>query len=241
HFSLIHNDRSQLELPPVASLIERVTQIYGGETASRLTAVSREADGFEVTGLISTPPDAYPDRGMQEFFVNGRAVRNVSLSHGVSSAFQDLIPRGRHPAVFLFLRIPPDGVDVNVHPTKREVRFRDPSRIHEEVSRAVRSALGRGGISLDRAGGWHPGGETAVREGVSGYGLPTAFPDPALDRPAATGSAGVMDPALPQGEETARLFPDVRILGQLHQLYILAEVEGELRMIDQHAAHARKD
>jgi DNA mismatch repair protein MutL len=197
---------------------------------------SKDPD-LELYGLISVPSVTYSDKGLQEFFVNGRAIRNPSLSHAVALAYQDLIPAGRHPSVFLFVRMPLEGVDVNVHPTKREVRFREPSRLHGCTVEAIRTALsGNGGRGADGGFKIPPsppfskgGAEDRVQETASVYRGTDAF------------TSGVPQSSThnPISEPRNPLLQDVHILGQIHQLYILAEVEGELQMIDQHAAHER--
>ncbi|HXG59557.1 MAG TPA: DNA mismatch repair endonuclease MutL, partial [Thermoanaerobaculia bacterium] len=139
-FRLTHNGRIVVDLPPVSSTRERVVQLLGPECEAHLEEFegaigSTRACGFVTRGL------RYGSRRNQFFFVNGRVVRDRVLTHAVSRAAEAFDFDG-HPAVILFLDVPPEEVDVNVHPAKTEVRFRDSSQVHVVVEQSVRRALG---------------------------------------------------------------------------------------------------
>src|SRR3989337_853492 len=144
HFILTGGeDRGKVifDLPPVEDIADRVLQVYGSDISEGLTPVAFEISEGNIYGLASNPAVTFRSRENQLFFVNKRAVKNPSLSHAVQEAYRDLIPRESSPMVILFIDIAPDLVDVNVHPAKREVRFRDNRYIHDMVVDAIRGAL----------------------------------------------------------------------------------------------------
>ncbi|MEK6561073.1 MAG: DNA mismatch repair endonuclease MutL, partial [Nitrospirota bacterium] len=136
HFTLTgveKGNKTLLDLPTVDSIEDRVLQIYGSDMTGRLTAISCEIAGGSIYGLVSSPVLTFRSKENQLFFVNKRAIRNPSLSHAVQEAYHDLIPKENYPMVVLFIDLDPALVDVNVHPTKREVRFKDSRYIHDMV------------------------------------------------------------------------------------------------------------
>jgi DNA mismatch repair protein MutL len=198
-----------------------------------------------VTGYISTPHQTRSNRSHITLFVNGRNVQDQRLSYAVVQGYHGLIPQGRYPVAVLMITLDPSEVDVNVHPTKAEVRFRHPDAVFSALQRAVRETLQQG---------------TEVREIASATFIPSYSPPPPnyaqtdlsleLDdagrrpyetRPADADEAdflrhipeGVSAPAQP------RTLPPMRIIGQLAAMYILAEAPAGLYLIDQHAAHER--
>ena len=140
-FRLSHNQKSVLELPPSLSIQERVFQLSGREIIENVTEFSGGRDSVHVHGLIGRPGYTRADKTYQDFFVNRRAVKNPSLTHALYSAYGDMLMRDRHPVAFIFLEIDPALVDVNVHPAKAEVRFRNQSQLHDLVRDVIREAL----------------------------------------------------------------------------------------------------
>jgi len=208
-------------------------------------------------GVVSNPILTFRNKENQLFFVNKRAVKNPSLSHAVQEAYRDLIPRESSPMVILFIDIAPDLVDVNVHPAKREVRFRDNRYIHDMVVDAIRGALqtkGRVHENPVRHPDCHP-------EFISGsQTMPGGDPETILklvqhkvrdDRKNYREDAFLSENLIvseyfnPFSEKISYKTQDmyteplVRILGQTGALFIVAEINGELSIIDQHAAHER--
>src|SRR3972149_501403 len=180
HFILTGGDKGNktlLDLPAVNCIEDRVLQVYGSEVTERVISIvchpelvsgpqmrqgqeipkqvrDDSVDGYwdvNIYGLVSKPVLTFRNKENQLFFVNKRAVKNPSLSHAVQEAYRDLIPGDSCPMVILFIDIAPDLVDVNVHPTKREVRFRDSRYIHDMVVDAIRGALQAKGKSDDVA------------------------------------------------------------------------------------------
>ena len=126
----------------MSTLDDRLYQIYGDRPD--LIAVTREGGAIGVHGFVAALAETGPTRGPQNVFVNRRVVKDRTIAHAIFDAYSVASNRERSPEVHLFIEMPPDQVDVNVHPTKAEVRFREQSLVHEVVKRAVADALGRG-------------------------------------------------------------------------------------------------
>ena len=141
-FTLTSSGKKILAVPPVTSLSDRLYQIYGDR--QDLIAVEREFGGLRLHGFIAALAEQGPVRGPQHVFVNRRIVKDRTIAHAIIDSYSVATNKERSPEVHLFLEIPPDRVDVNVHPTKAEVRFREQSLVHEMVRRALGDALGKG-------------------------------------------------------------------------------------------------
>ena len=142
-FQFVHNDRMLLDVPEHASLRDRVALIWGLSFVRDMVEITGEKDGFGLSGLAGTPELTRATRSHQFFFVNGRPVSNASLQYGLQDAYRGLLTVGRHPVAVLLLMLNPRQVDVNIHPTKREIRFRDERAAHDAVRDLVRACLGR--------------------------------------------------------------------------------------------------
>ena len=140
-FTLRSGDRRLLDCPPAAGLPERFHQLYGERTD--LTEVHKTAAGLTLIGYVAVLADHGPVRGPQNVFVNGRIVKDRTIAHAIGEAYSVATIKVRSPEVHLFLEIPPDRVDVNVHPTKAEVRFLEQSLVHQIVRRGLADALGQ--------------------------------------------------------------------------------------------------
>ncbi len=141
-FSLHHNGRLVHRFPGEGRR-ERAARFMGGALMAQALDVRSEGEGMRLEGWITPPASARSQRDMQCFFVNGRWVRAAVLRQAVRRAYRDVLSRGRHPALVLFLDLPPEGVDVNAHPAKTEVRFREAEAVHRFVLRALEGALAR--------------------------------------------------------------------------------------------------
>jgi DNA mismatch repair protein MutL len=241
HFKLSHNKKTVLELAPSGSIRERTLQLYGEEIAENLIEFIGGDDSVRVHGLIGRPGTSRADKTYQEFFVNRRAVKNPSLTHALYSACNDMLMRDRHPVAFIFIEIDPTLVDVNVHPAKAEVRFRNQSQLHDLVRDVIREGLR--GMSASSAT-THADG---VREAIADFGLRNA------GYPLTTEGRGVFSHPLPLRERTAvrgdvfsslspvsaSPFPELHPLAQVHDSFIIAQSQEGMALIDQHAAHER--
>ncbi|MBL8260581.1 MAG: DNA mismatch repair endonuclease MutL [Candidatus Competibacteraceae bacterium] len=251
-FSLWHNQRAAFNLEPAIEPIaqaQRVAALCGPEFAAASLRLDRDAAGLRLRGWLGSPSVARAQPDMQYFFVNGRPVRDRTLAHAVRQAYRDVLYQDRHPAVILALELDPASVDVNAHPAKYEIRFRESAMIHETVRRSVQAALAEarpgeapplphagerlwpGGFG---AGGSDPGRlyshqrplPLEIRERFENYGrLHPPSPDPDEDQ--------AEPPAAPERP------PLGYALGQVHGCYVLAENAEGLIVVDMHAAHER--
>jgi DNA mismatch repair protein MutL len=250
-FTLTTGERAGLKLPaqPLGpeGHLARLGRIMGREFLDDALPIDIERDGVRVTGFAGLPTLHRPDPGMQYLFVNGRPVKDRLLIGAVRAAYGDLVPKLRHPLLALFVGLPPREVDVNVHPTKAEVRFRDPGRVRALVAGALRAALEAAGHRATVAGGLaaadvlarsgsDPAGLTPYRV----QGLPPGFaenwqaPLDGLTAPSADASASA-EPA--PAELLDRPLGAAR--AQLHETYIVAQTRASVVIVDQHAAHER--
>jgi DNA mismatch repair protein MutL len=142
-FSLESNGRETIRVAPVTDLRERAYQLLGPVIVDRLVEVADESGGLAVSGYVSNPQEQRTTREAQYLFVNGRYVRDRTLARSIAEGYRSMMPSGTYPAAMLFLRIPTDRVDVNVHPAKIEVRFRDEYAVRQLVASAIRAALDR--------------------------------------------------------------------------------------------------
>jgi DNA mismatch repair protein MutL len=246
-FRLEHNGRTVLDLPPVPTLRDRVLQILGTGAEESLEPLDEIAGDARVTGFV-TRGLRFGSRRNQYFFVNGRLVRDRVLTHAATRAAESFDFDG-HPAIVLFLEMPQESVDVNVHPAKTEVRFRDSGSVHVIVEHGIRRALGgaqEGGAMLT------PPADSALSTGHSALFSPQRYdaPSPRTEFTPLFQSRPVVQPPLDvrpapaaatSVEEVAHALGDLqgRVIGQYRMSYILIDMPGGLRLIDQHAAHER--
>ncbi|MBI2962577.1 MAG: DNA mismatch repair endonuclease MutL [Deltaproteobacteria bacterium] len=226
-FALRQDGRDTLSLPP-DSRRARIRRVLGAEIDGQLRPVT--VDGaVRVSGFASHPSFSAANARGVLFFVNGRWVRDRLLQHALLAAYATLIPHGRHPAAVLFLDLAPDAVDVNVHPSKLEVRFRDAQTVHEAVRRAVREAM-RASMAAPPAPEWRAAEATAPYADA---------PPPAYG--AAPGRLRLVDAAAATALPFAAggVFSSLRVVGQVFDGYLVCEGDGEIVLIDQHAAHER--
>ena len=254
---LSHNGRPSRSYRPVAAdadALARVAEALGEEFTSRCLRLDHEGAGLRLHGWVGLPTASRSSADQQYFYVNGRAVRDRTVAHAVRQAYADVLFHGRHPAYVLFLEIDPRRVDVNVHPAKHEVRFRDGRLVHDFVYRTLHEALAgtRAGAAVAHAEGvtaapspaasaYAPvqaGMSLPVRETMAAYsllygavGADVALADVALVEPEAGGTLAPADD---------RVAPPLGFaLAQLHGVFILAENAAGLVLVDMHAAHER--
>src|SRR5205809_1296485 len=143
-FTLTSAGRKVLQCPPALSQRDRLYQVYGER--GDLMELRKDAGGMTLTGFIAALAEQGPTRGPQNVFINRRIVKDRTIAHAIIDSYSQASIKERSPEVHLFIGMPPDALDVNVHPTKAEVRFRDQSLVHEVVRRALMEALGQGGV-----------------------------------------------------------------------------------------------
>jgi DNA mismatch repair protein MutL len=242
-FTLVSSGRKILAVPPVTSLSDRLYQIYGDR--QDLIPVAREFGGLRLYGFIAALAEQGPVRGPQHVFVNRRIVKDRTIAHAILDAYSVATNKERSPEVHLFLEIPPDRIDVNVHPTKAEVRFRDQSMVHETVRHALGDALGRGPapeLTL-RTTDVMPGRpmQPSIPGALQGGSFPSRWAPPAAP---GNPEEGVVPTTGSTAVEAAPSLgpPAVRpmiALGQFRDTFIIAMDDEGLCIIDQHVAHER--
>ncbi|HEY5931695.1 MAG TPA: DNA mismatch repair endonuclease MutL [Nitrospira sp.] len=239
HFRLTHNAEEILNYPSAPSDDDRIVQVYRRAFLDQSLRVIASLPGAHISGYIVDAIHAKPTRTPQELFVNRRPVRNAAVSHAVGEGYGSFLARGSHPRFVLFLEIDPDRLDVNVHPTKREVRFSDNEMIHQLVRRAIRKALSGG--KTDELG-QTPFKESSVRRilGSIVTTLPTALSVEAESKTLQPRSETQLPLVSEAAEPYVRVPPaEVIALGQINRTFLIAQVGGDLTVIDQHTAHER--
>jgi DNA mismatch repair protein MutL len=250
-FHVNEENRALVKLPSVAgdlfaARLERLSAVIGRDFFANALQVDAQREGLRLTGHIGLPTFHRATAQHQYLFVNGRPVRDRLLGGAVRGAYADFLARDRHPVVALFLEVPADQVDVNVHPAKAEVRFRDAGLVRGLIVGSLRHALAEAG---HRAA-------TTVAAGVLGAMRPTNAPSFAFTpRPASSGLAEAaaayfaqapLDPmtqpsasVVPADVQPAKDYPLGVARAQIHETYIVAQTEDGVVIVDQHAAHER--
>ena len=240
-FTLTSSGRKVMAVPPVTSLSDRLYQIYGDR--HDLVPVERESGGIRLHGVIAALAEQGPVRGPQHVFVNRRVVKDRTIAHAILDAYSVATNKERSPEVHLFLEVPPDRIDVNVHPTKAEVRFKEQSLVHELVRRAVGDALGKGPapeLTL-RTSDVLPGRpmQPSIPGALAGGSFPSRWSKPAgrpsndVERP-----SNAVERSTNDVEPSSNVRPMIA-LGQFRDTFIIAMDNEGLCIIDQHVAHER--
>ncbi|MFY9260543.1 MAG: DNA mismatch repair endonuclease MutL [Gallionella sp.] len=266
-FSLQHNGRTIWQLPADPTHLQRIAAILGAEFGSMAVGVSHSAANLSLHGLAALPAYSRSRNDAQYFFVNGRFVRDKIASHALRQAYQDILHHQRHAAFVLFLELPPEAVDVNVHPAKSEVRFREGQAVHQFIFHTLNQALATPDAPA-AAPAPAPVYQPPVQQSLSVAEMrgtyqvwdmakqalrdenrdlsPFDAPNPVgrdLSRPDATGNVG-LKPDLRMGDfqpnaNNIDLPPLGFALAQLAGVYILAQNAHGLVVVDMHAAHER--
>ena len=256
-FTLTTGERAGLRLPACApgadGHLARLGRIMGPEFMADALHLAGEREGVRVAGFAGLPTLNRPDTTLQFLFVNGRPVRDKLLVGAVRAAYGDLIPKGRHPLLALFVDLDPREVDVNVHPAKVEVRFRDGARVRSMIIGGVRSVLDSAGHRASAAGGtatveaFIQQSELRPQSGGSGYSYqrPHQHMSPGFAEMMQAPLTGLDGTSANTAGFTEAPLPDLldRPLGaaraQLHETYIVAQTQNSVVIVDQHAAHER--
>tara|TARA_Y100001936_G_scaffold252690_1_gene313614 strand:- start:4135 stop:5943 length:1809 start_codon:yes stop_codon:yes gene_type:complete len=260
-FSLSDEDRTRFRFGTaqgdmVTARLERISMVMGRDFADNAIAVSSEREGLALTGYAGLPTLNRGNSRAQYLFVNDRPVQDRLLVGAVRGAYQDFLARNRHPMVVLFLEVPNQALDVNVHPTKAEVRFRDTSNVRGLIVGGLRTALENAGhrasttISQAALGAFKSAQKGNFRQGLADlsltrelkehanvYQAPSAedvFDD--FDRPSAR---DMVNEVLSPSTATKNPYPLGVARAQVHETYIVAQTETGLVIVDQHAAHER--
>jgi DNA mismatch repair protein MutL len=260
HWRFRVEGREDTELPTAADLLERWQVFYGRGSAESAAPFEHDGAGFRFRGVLGAPEMARANREQQIFAVNGRVIASSTMAAALRQGFGNLIPGDRHPVALVLIDIDPSQIDVNVHPTKREIRFRDESALFQATRRAVESAMR---VYVPVALGVPSAGSMVPEEGSSGGGALVLEPgaDPGHEAlsesppgyASGAGGAGHLFDASREvvaGSQWGRervVTADVKEslteievpIWQLHDRYLLAPIRGGLVIVDQHAAHER--
>jgi DNA mismatch repair protein MutL len=262
-FVYLRDGQPVFQLPGVNRLLDRIRDLAGEPAAMELAELNGRstADGITIRGFIGKPGVSRATRNGQRVFINGRAVENGIVTQALREGYHTALMKGRYPVTYLFLEMDPATVDVNVHPAKREVRFREPGVVREAIVAVVRRSLEAGRTDWTRS--FHqpplprnpreeierpietPAAGGAERENVRDLPLEDALPPPTLRPAEAEGSSGANGagagslPGVALAGQVAAAAGQFKILGVLGRLYILMENAGGLVLVDQHAAHER--
>ena len=250
-FTLTSSGRKVLQCPPVSTLRDRLYQLYGER--GDLIDVRRDSGDVKIVGFVAALAEQGPTRGPQNVFVNRRVVKDRTIAHAIIDAYSVASIKERSPEVHLFIDMPRDAVDVNVHPTKAEVRFRDQSYIHELIRRTLGDVLGRGPapeLQLEAPVGFERVAATLPLP----HSYPSTFPSRWSVGPAKAGpyekpyvEAGLSRPddrphppdANVESLDTSSPIRPMIPLGQFRDTFIVAVDEEGIAIIDQHVAHER--
>ncbi len=248
HMTLRLNGRLHIQAASAKALGDRLDMVFGAGLQDQLLSIEDAEADWQVQGLIARATFHRATRRQQFFFVNGRPVHSRTLSHALYEAYRTLVPRDRHPVAFVFLTLPPGEVDVNVHPAKLEVRFRQERQLYDRLRRLMQRCL------RDHFAGTPPA-EAADQAAPDASGrtmpmmwpasAPDATPPPTVTPPSSAPPPTAASPAsealdLHTGYPAAgRAVLDGEPVGQLHETYLLVQYPGGVFIVDQHAAHER--
>ncbi len=255
-FTLISDGHRSFQSTGDGELFGVLAQVFGLETAKKMIQVSGEEDGIRVDGYVGVPSLHRGDRTRIILFLNRRLIRDSKISYAVIQAYHTFLPVGRFPIAVLFLKMDPAKVDVNVHPTKAEARFREPGKAFRAVQRTIRDALVENSPIPEIAPDvWKSEAIPSAEQAI----LPPK-PPPAVDvqLPMDLPAGGTETPLVPREPESpprwhepetterreeeapaSEKLPPLRVVGQVATTYIVAEGPDGLYLIDQHAAHER--
>ncbi|MFL6528606.1 MAG: DNA mismatch repair endonuclease MutL [Chthoniobacterales bacterium] len=253
-FAFVRDDRIGFQLAAGAALRDRIRDLYGAELVESLLEVeqSDREPGMRISGLIGRAGLSRQTRSQQLVFVNGRAIESPVITAALREGYHTALMKGQFPVSFLFLKIDPAAVDVNVHPAKREVRFRDPNSVREAVVASIRETLESGRSNWQQ----HFDAPTTPVAAVAGRGSSIATGGTPHEEPRPT-TAATEQQVIPSREDgegprnrsvdfqpsqprsTSKPPSQFQIIGVLNKLYVLMENETGLVLVDQHAAHER--
>jgi len=267
HLRLMHNGRLTHELPAGQQLRQRIGELFGPALAKELIEIHAERPPLKITALLGKPSTHKANTQFMYFFVNGRYVRDRFLRHAVQEAYRSMMPQGRYPVVFVYITLPPEKVDVNVHPTKIEVRWRDSQRVHAELLAVLREYFLRHDLTAElvseakataapataapatAASEHHDRIERAITDFLQRSGTarrpvpPPDVPQPAYSPPAPTTRPTGREPSihLPPAMPTEQGSDPGKTPAalQVHNSYLIVEEPDAVVIIDQHALHER--
>ncbi len=248
HFRLLHHSHKILDYPGVSTLQDRLVQMYGPTFLERFLPLNQTTGPFQVAGFTVSPHHAKTTRTPQEIFVNGRPIKNTTIVHAIYEGYKSFLPKGKHPQFILCLQLDPQTLDINVHPTKREVRFSHPEMLHSGIFHAIKRIFVEGSsfdrASADRLHGDFPAQPSIPSAKPTVQSLAVAqetrsrfSPERGFNR-ATHLSLFAQEPPSTYTATRQQEF-HVIPLGQIQQTYLVGHINQDLYIIDQHTAHER--
>lgn len=261
--TLAHNGKTIFRSSGSNRPTEAVLTVFGRDAAEAVVPINGRAGAYRITGLVSKPSYSKANRSAQLFFVNRRCVRNRNLIHALDEAYRGILPQGRFPLLIAFVEVDPELLDVNVHPTKMEVKFSKEWEVHNLLAISIKDALSSSAVSPDGSDLIPVAATTIQRpEFTPSYAPPPRHPAASnldletfrqvlqtrLDRPPIGISAPLQDPASapapsdspgPVTADPNDLLSGVAVIGQARNMYIVAQGPAGVLLIDQHVAHER--
>ncbi len=247
HFRLLHHNQKILDYPAVATLQDRLVQMYGPTFLDRFLPLSQATGPLKITGFTVSPHHAKTSRTPQEIFANGRPIKNTTISHAIHEGYRSFLPKGKHPQFILCIQIDPKTLDINVHPTKREVRFSHPEIVHSGVFHAIKDTFATTPSfttsppyqeQKDSSSPSHtPTAKPTVQSLAVAPAATTSFSPEIRTNSANHLSLFAQEP--PSKYMVSKQEFHVIALGQIHQTYLLGHINQDLYIIDQHTAHER--
>ena len=247
HFRLLHHNQKILDYPSVATLQDRLVQMYGPTFLERFLPLTHTTAPLKITGFTVSPHHAKTSRTPQEIFANGRPIKNTTISHAIHEGYRSFLPKGKHPQFIICIQLDPKTLDINVHPTKKEVRFSHPEIVHSGVFHAIKETFGTTSSFIthapfqedtDSSRSSHiPPVKPTVHSLAVTPAAVSSFSPEMKARSANHLSLFAQEP--PSEYMVSKQAFDVIALGQIHQTYLLGHINQDLYIIDQHTAHER--
>ncbi|MBI2573717.1 DNA mismatch repair endonuclease MutL [Candidatus Woesearchaeota archaeon] len=258
-FTLTHNNSSLIEAPKVEDLRQRIAFLYGVSIAKDLVPIQTKGDGFTLNGFLGTPMQSRNDKAQQALYVNKRWIKNTDLRDAVYEGYHSMLFHGKHPIFVLDIELDAQRIDVNIHPQKSEIKIEQRDEICSAITQAVKHALSTNNLIPD---------VTPRFENVSGFSKPSKYSFEKATQQVLPIEREERTRSIPQVKESAAVYqqdsdsssapssisnfpftsspaefhsslPTMRLLGQIHKTFFVAESDGGAYFIDQHAAHER--
>lgn len=246
-FVLRADDSDVYRLPPASNLLERIRDLYGDELASHLRPLRHGTGTVEIGGYAGVPPFCRMDREWQIFFINGRPTGSPVINFAVQNAYRSVLPAGKYAPLFLRIGLPAEMVDINVHPAKKEVRFRRPTEVRDVIAEAIRLAISGPDISVGkRIDSPSPASSPAISMDVASSAI---LPSPAPSYPSVAAPVAIVQRKL---DLDANPYPEAvsapssgspwgryRLVGKIGGQYVVLETEDGMVLLDPKSAHER--
>ena len=247
HFRLLHHNHKILDYPAVSTFQDRFVQMYGPTFHDRFLPLAQTTGPFQLTGFAVSPHHAKTSRAPQEIFVNGRPVKNTTITHAIYEGYKSFLPKGKHPQFIICIQLDPQTLDINVHPTKREIRFSHPEVLHSGVFHAIKhtftanTSLSISTPGIDLKSHTTPSPIPFTKPTAQSLAIspvsPMPFSPEMRSSKAIHLSLFAQEP--PSDYTVQQQEFQIIPLGQIHHTYLLGHINQDLYIIDQHTAHER--